>query len=79
MIVPELFSNGLSFYLAGTGDWNNEKALDENKIYLKNLYFESEYYLDENSDNLKILKGKLSKTKLKLTKNFCSDMMQLLL
>ena len=70
LIVPELFSNGLTFFLAGTGDWNNEKALDENKVYLKNLYFESEYYLDENSDNLKILKEKLSKTKLKLTKNF---------
>jgi ABC-type branched-subunit amino acid transport system substrate-binding protein len=70
LIVPELFSNGLTFYLAGTGDWNNEKQLADNKIYLKNLYFESEYFLDDNSDNLKILKNKLSKTKLKLSKNF---------
>src|SRR5205814_7070548 len=29
MIVPELFSNGLSFYLACTGDWNNVKALND--------------------------------------------------
>jgi len=69
-VVPELFSNGLTFYLAGTGDWNNEKYLDENKVFLKNLYFESEYYLDENSDNLIDLKSKLKKTKFKMSKNF---------
>ncbi len=69
-VVPQLFSNNLTFYLAGTGDWNNEKYLDENKAYLKNLYFESEYYLDENADNLIDLKSKLKKTKFKLSKNF---------
>lgn len=69
-LVPELFSNNLSFYLAGTGDWNNEKYLDENKVYLKNLYFESEYFLDKDSEKLITLKAKLEKTKLKLTKNF---------
>jgi ABC-type branched-subunit amino acid transport system substrate-binding protein len=70
LLVPELFSNGLTFFLAGTGDWNNEKQLSDNKIYLKNLYFESEYYLDENSEKLITLRAKLDKTKLKLTKNF---------
>ena len=59
MIVPQLFSYGLSFYIAGTGDWNNEKALKDNAVYLKNLIFESEYYIDENNPKVIELKEKL--------------------
>jgi outer membrane PBP1 activator LpoA protein len=70
MIVPELYSNGLNFFIAGTGDWNNEKALDENKVYMKNLIFESEYYLDENSPQLKELRSELQKTDYTLDKSF---------
>lgn len=70
MIVPQLFSYGLSFFIAGTGDWNNEKILKENEVYLKNTIFESEYYLDESSPKLQDLEAKLKTTKYKLTKNF---------
>lgn len=70
MIVPQLFSYGLSFFIAGTGDWNNEKALKDNEIYLKNTIFESEYYLDESSPKLQDMESKLKTAKLKLTKNF---------
>jgi ABC-type branched-subunit amino acid transport system substrate-binding protein len=70
MIVPQLFSYGLSFFIAGTGDWNNEKALKDNEVYLKNTIFESEYYLDESSPKLQQLEANLKNTKYKLTKNF---------
>ncbi len=81
MIVPQLFSYGLSFFIAGTGDWNNEKSLKENEVYLKNLLFESEYFLDESSPKLQDLTEKLKSTKFKLTKNFLFgyDAMTLLL
>jgi ABC-type branched-subunit amino acid transport system substrate-binding protein len=70
VIVPQLFSDGLSYYIAGTGDWNYEKTLEENKVYIKNLIFESEYYPDENNPKYIELKENLKKTKYKLTKNF---------
>lgn len=81
MIVPQLFSYGLSFFIAGTGDWNNEKALKDNDVYLKNLLFESEYFLDESSPKLLDLTEKLKSTKFKLNKNFLFgyDAMTLLL
>lgn len=81
LIVPELYSNNLSFFFAGTGDWNNEDVLKENKAYFKNLVFESEYYLYENSPDLIDLKAKLDKAKIKLNKNFLFgyDSMNLLL
>jgi hypothetical protein len=69
VIVPQLFSDGLSMNIAGTGDWNNEKALEDNKVYIKNLIFESEYY-PEDDPNYTELKEKLKKTKFKLSKNF---------
>lgn len=70
LLVPELFSNGLSFFLAGTGDWNNEQALEANKMYIKNLIFESEYFPDFQSTKYLELRSKLTKTKYKLNKNF---------
>jgi hypothetical protein len=81
MLVPELFSNGLSFFLAGTGDWNNELVLEENKMYIKNLIFESEYFPDYQGSQYLELKSKLSKTTYKLNKNFLFgyDAMEVLL
>ena len=70
MIVPQLFSYGLSFFIAGTGHWNNEKALKDNEVYLKNTIFESEYYIDESNPSVQDLEARLKKTKYKMTKNF---------
>jgi len=70
VIVPQLYSDGLSFFLAGTGDWNNEETLKENKVYLKNVYFESEYFPDSTSRNYQQLKQNIKKSKYKLSKNF---------
>ena len=57
-------------YIAGTGDWNNEKTLEENKVYLKNLVFESEYFTGSNDADFSSLKERLKKSKFKLSKNF---------
>jgi outer membrane PBP1 activator LpoA protein len=70
MIVPELFSYNLGFFIAGTGDWNNEEALKSNEVYLKNLIFESEYFVDNNDPNVRNLKSSLTNTKYKLNKSF---------
>lgn len=70
LIVPELYSNNLSFFIAGTGDWNNEKVLEDNKVYLKNLIFESEYYPDDDNPDYINLKDEIKMTKYKLNKNF---------
>lgn len=70
VIVPQLFSDGLSYYIAGTGDWNYDKTLEDNKVYIKNLVFESEYYPEEGSSNYESVKEGIKKTKYKLTKNF---------
>src|SRR4030095_4651379 len=70
VIVPQLFSDGLSNYIAGTGDWNNEKILQDNKVYIKNLIFESEYYIDNDDADYTDLREALKKTKYKLSKNF---------
>lgn len=70
MIVPSLFSDGLNHLIAGTGDWNNEKALEENKVYLKSTILESEYFPDENSERVKDLIAKVKKSKYKYNKYF---------
>jgi len=70
VIVPQLFSDGLSFFIAGTGDWNNEQILEENKVYIKNLTFESEYFPDSTGGSYIELVNKLKKSKYKLSKNF---------
>ena len=81
MIVPQLFSNGLGFFIGGNGDWNNEKTLEDNKVYMKNLCFESEYYINDADASVQDLKSKLKKTKYKFSKNFIFgyDAMSLLL
>jgi len=70
VIVPQLYSDGLSFFIAGTGDWNNEEVLKDNKVYIQNLIFESEYYPDSTSRNFSELIRNLKKSKFKFSKNF---------
>ncbi len=70
IIVPALSSNGLEYFIAGTGDWNNDKALEDNKVYLKNLIMESEYFVDEKDSRVQSLKERLKKTKFKFNKSF---------
>jgi len=44
-IISQYFTENIILPVLGTSDWNNEKALIENKMYIKELYFESDFYL----------------------------------
>jgi hypothetical protein len=70
LVLPELFSNSLTFLVAGTGDWNNEEALKDNKAYFNDLVFESEYFLEESDQRVADLKEALGKKKMRLNKSF---------
>jgi len=48
-ISLEYFSSGINLPVIGTSDWSNEKALSDNKSYIKELYFDSDFYLKDNS------------------------------
>lgn len=49
-LLTEIELSGLILTLLGTSDWNNEKALDENKAKFKSLYIESDFYLSDLSN-----------------------------
>ena len=46
-ISLQYYSSGINLPILGTSDWNNEKALKENSLYLKELYFDSDFYLKD--------------------------------
>ncbi|MEO6696153.1 MAG: ABC transporter substrate-binding protein [Ignavibacteria bacterium] len=50
-IVSQFFSENIVLTVLGTSDWNNEKILQENHMYIKELYFESDFYLDGSKKN----------------------------
>ncbi|MEO8664685.1 MAG: ABC transporter substrate-binding protein [Ignavibacteria bacterium] len=50
-IIPQYFSENLNLPVLGTSDWNNLKTLTENKMYIKQLYFETDFYLNDKSGN----------------------------
>ncbi|MBS1518359.1 MAG: ABC transporter substrate-binding protein [Bacteroidetes bacterium] len=47
-MISQYFSEHINLPVLGTSDWNNKAALEENKIYIKNLYFDSDFNIDEN-------------------------------
>lgn len=49
-VAPAYFSSQIKLPLLGTSDWNNEKALSDNKAYIKEIYFDSDFYIEGNSD-----------------------------
>jgi len=49
-MISQYFSEHINLPVLGTSDWNNKVVLDENKIYIKNLYFDSDFNLSENAD-----------------------------
>ncbi|MEP7146325.1 MAG: ABC transporter substrate-binding protein [bacterium] len=48
-IIPQYFSENLNLPVLGTSDWNNLKVLNDNKMYIKQLYFDSDFYIDEKT------------------------------
>ncbi|MBK9332771.1 MAG: hypothetical protein IPM96_10320 [Ignavibacteria bacterium] len=49
-MISQYFSEHINLPVLGTSDWNNKVVLDENKIYIKNLYFDSDFNLSEKAD-----------------------------
>ncbi len=47
-VAPQYFSGNINLPVLGTSDWNNEESLINNKIYIKDLYFDSDFYLKED-------------------------------
>jgi len=50
-IISQYFTENILLPVLGTSDWNNEKALNENKMYIKELYFDSDFYLKDSPNN----------------------------
>lgn len=46
-ISLQYFNSGINLPVLGTSDWNNVKALNENSPYIKELYFDSDFYLKD--------------------------------
>lgn len=49
-ICEEFVSAGINLPILGSSDWNNEKALKDNKSIIKELYFDSDFYLKDRDD-----------------------------
>lgn len=47
-VAPQYFSGNINLPILGTSDWNNLTTLLENKIYLKDLFFDSDFFLGNN-------------------------------
>lgn len=43
----QYFNSGINIPILGTSDWNNKRTLNENSPYLKELYFDSDFYLSD--------------------------------
>ncbi|MDQ3194222.1 MAG: hypothetical protein M3P82_04390, partial [Bacteroidota bacterium] len=48
-IIPRFYSENLNLPVLGTGEWNNAKTLIENRMYIKQLYFDSDFYINDVS------------------------------
>ena len=48
-VAPQYFSNNINLPILGTSDWNNSNILEENKAYIKLLYFDSDFYLKDKT------------------------------
>jgi hypothetical protein len=50
-IVPQYFSEKINLPILGTSDWNNAVSLNENKVYINELYFDSDFYITADEKN----------------------------
>ncbi|MBK8984167.1 MAG: ABC transporter substrate-binding protein [Ignavibacteria bacterium] len=48
-MISQYFSEHINLPVLGTSDWNNKEILEENKIYIKNLYFDSDFNFRDNA------------------------------
>jgi len=60
-MISQYFSEHINLPVLGTSDWNNKEILEENKMYIKNLYFDSDFNLSDDA----VTPDKLSESGLK--------------
>lgn len=49
-MTADYFSSRINLPVLGNTDWNNEQVLNENKMYVKELYYDSDFFL-KDKDN----------------------------
>lgn len=49
-IIAQYFSSKINLPVLGTSDWNNERVLNENKMYIKQLHFDSDFLIENKTD-----------------------------
>ena len=49
-MISQYFSEHINLPVLGTSDWNNKETLEENKMYIKNLYIDSDFNLSDDAD-----------------------------
>lgn len=58
-IAPRYFSENINLPVIGTSDWNNKKTLEENRMYIKELYFDSDFYLKPGNNMASLTEGEI--------------------
>ncbi len=48
-VAPQYFSGNINLPILGTSDWNNESQLEENRIYINRLFFDSDFYIEDKT------------------------------
>ncbi len=48
-VLPQFYMAGLDIPVLGSSDWNNSVVLNENKAYIGQLYFDSDFYIKDKS------------------------------
>jgi len=48
-VLPQFYTAGLDIPVLGSSDWNNSEVLNENKAYIGQLYFDSDFFIKDKS------------------------------
>ncbi len=49
LLVKQLNTENINLPILGTSDWNNESVLKDNRMYIKDLFFDSDFFLEDKS------------------------------
>lgn len=64
-LVSQYHGEGFTIPILGTSDWNNEKVLTDNSVYIPSLYYESDFYIEDKIKAEELRSLKLSNNELK--------------
>lgn len=48
-VLPQYYTAGLDIPVLGSSDWNNSVVLNENKAYIGQIYFDSDFFIKDKS------------------------------